>query len=173
MSAYEEQLQACLPDLWRYGYALCRNRDQADDLVQDCAERALRKRHLWRPTAALKPWLMKMLVNLYRNQVRDQSRRPVLVAMDTGAREPAAPDGLAARLHLGDCARALQVLPEEQREALLLVVIGGLSYKDAAAALGLPLGTLMSRLGRARAALREATDNVRHSPATNQRPTRT
>ncbi len=152
MSAYEKELQACLPDLWRYGYALTRNRDTADDLVQDCAERALRKRRLWRPTGPLKPWLMKMLLNLYRNQLRSQSRRPVLVELAHD--NSAAQDPLPAKLALGETARAIQTLPEEQRQALLLVVLGGLSYKDAALALEIPQGTLMSRIARARAALR-------------------
>ena len=155
MPEFRTQLQDCLPDLWRYAYALTRDRNMADDLVQDCAERALRKRDLWEQTGALKPWLMKMLLNLYRNQLRTQSRRPYLVAMDDMHHDPAAPDALDQKLALSQTARAMQKLPEDQREALLLVVLGGVSYKQAAEALNVPLGTLMSRLGRARAKLRE------------------
>lgn len=155
MPEFRTQLQDCLPDLWRYAYALTRDRNMADDLVQDCAERALRKRDLWEQTGALKPWLMKMLLNLYRNQLRTQSRRPHLVAMDDMHHDPAAPDALDQKLALSQTARAMQKLPEDQREALLLVVLGGVSYKQAAVALNVPLGTLMSRLGRARAKLRE------------------
>ncbi len=155
MPEFRTQLQDCLPDLWRYAYALTRDRTMADDLVQDCAERALRKRDLWKQTGALKPWLMKMLLNLYRNQLRTQSRRPQLVAMDDMHHDPAAPDALDQKLALSQTARAMKKLPDDQREALLLVVLGGVSYKQAAAALNVPLGTLMSRLGRARAKLRE------------------
>ena len=155
MPEFRTQLQDCLPDLWRYAYALTRDRTLADDLVQDCAERALRKRDLWKQTGALKPWLIKMLLNLYRNQLRTQSRRPQLVAMDDMHHDPAAPDALDQKLALSQTARAMQKLPEDQREALLLVVLGGVSYKQAAVALNVPLGTLMSRLGRARAKLRE------------------
>ncbi len=155
MPEFRNQLQECLPDLWRYSYALTHDRNMADDLVQDCAERALRKRDLWKQTGALKPWLMKMLLNLYRNQLRTRSRRPQLVAMDDMHHDPAAPDALDQKLALSQTARAMQKLPEDQREALLLVVLGGVSYKQAAEALNLPLGTLMSRLGRARAKLRE------------------
>ena len=155
MPEFRNQLQECLPDLWRYAYALTHDRNMADDLVQDCAERALRKRDLWKQTGALKPWLMKMLLNLYRNQLRTQSRRPQLVAMDDMHHDPAAPDALDQKLALSQTARAMQKLPEDQREALLLVVLGGVSYKQAAVALNVPLGTLMSRLGRARAKLRE------------------
>ncbi len=158
MSIFERELQQCLPDLWRYAHALTRNRDLADDLVQDCAERALRKRRLWRPTGPLKPWLMKMLLNLYRNQRRSEARRPRLVAIDADdpAHEARAADPLAARLDLADLSHAVAALPGEQREALLLVVLGGLSYKEAAEVLDIAQGTLMSRIARARAALRAA-----------------
>ncbi len=155
MPEFRSQLQDCLPDLWRYAYALTRDRNMADDLVQDCAERALRKRDLWKQTGALKPWLMKMLLNLYRNQLRTQSRRPQLVAMDDMHHDPAAPDALDEKLALSQTARAMKKLPDDQREALLLIVLGGVSYKQAAVALNVPLGTLMSRLGRARAKLRQ------------------
>lgn len=155
MPEFRSQLQDCLPDLWRYAYALTRDRTMADDLAQDCAERALRKRDLWKQTGALKPWLMKMLLNLYRNQLRTQSRRPQLVAMDDMHHDPAAPDALDQKLALSQTARAMKKLPDDQREALLLIVLGGVSYKQAAVALNVPLGTLMSRLGRARAKLRE------------------
>ena len=155
MPEFRNQLQDCLPDLWRYAYALTRDRNLADDLVQDCAERALRKRDLWKQTGALKPWLMKMLLNLYRNQLRTQSRRPQLVAMDDMHHDPAAPDALDQKLALSQTARAMQKLPDDQREALLLIVLGGVSYKQASEALNVPLGTLMSRLGRARAKLRD------------------
>jgi len=155
MSDFQDQLQQCLPDLWRYAYALTRDRNVADDLVQDCAERALRKQDLWQQTGALKPWLMKILLNLYRNQLRSQSRRPQTVAMDEMHNDPAAPEALEQKLALAQTARAMRQLPDDQREALLLVVLGGVSYKQAAEALNLPMGTLMSRLGRARAKLRE------------------
>ena len=160
MPEFRTQLQDCLPDLWRYAYALTRDRSLADDLVQDCAERALRKRDLWKQTGALKPWLMKMLLNLYRNQLRTQSRRPQLVAMDDMHHDPAAPDALDQKLALSQTARAMKKLPDDQREALLLIVLGGVSYKQAAVALNVPLGTLMSRLGRARAKLRELMADV-------------
>jgi len=98
---------------------------------------------------------MKMLLNLYRNQLRSQSSRPRLVPMDDIHTEPASADNIEQKLELAQTARAMQHLPDDQREALLLVVLGGVSYKQAAEALNLPMGTLMSRLGRARAKLRE------------------
>ena len=96
-----------------------------------------------------------MLFNLYRNQIRHQSRRLRLVAIDDLTVEPAAIEALEGKLALAQTARAIQELPDDQREVLLMVVLGGVSYKQAAEALDVPMGTLMSRLGRARAKLRE------------------
>lgn len=152
----QAQLQSALPDLWRYGFALTRNRDAADDLVQDTMERALRKSALWQPTGTPKAWAMTIMLNIFRDQRAKTGRRGPEMALDALHVEPRAPDALGPRLDLADTARALDTLPEDQREALLIVVLGGLSYKEAAESLGLPMGTLMSRLGRARAALRAA-----------------
>jgi len=160
MNNFRHLLQDCLPDLWRYAFALTRDRNLADDLVQDCAERALRKQALWQQTGALKPWLMKMLLNLYRNQLRGQNRRPRLVAMDEMNSEPASVEDLEQKLALAQTARAMQKLPDDQREALLMVVLGGVSYKQAAEALDIPIGTLMSRLGRARSKLRNMMADI-------------
>ena len=166
MADFHDQLQTCLPDLWRYGFALTRDRNLADDLVQDCAERALRKQALWQRTGDLKPWLMKMLLNIYRNQLRGQSRRPRLVTIDDMPHDISVADGIDQKMHLSETATAIQKLPDDQREVLLLIVLGGVSYKQAAEALDLPLGTLMSRLGRARARLRELTSP---QPSSEQR----
>ena len=165
MADFRAQLQDCLPDLWRYGVALTRDRTAADDLVQDCAERALNKQDLWQQQGELKPWLMKMMLNLYRNQLRTTTSRPRLVAMDDMTVEPSVADATHDRMALAQTARAMQQLPDDQREVLLTVVLGGLSYKQAAEALDIPLGTLMSRLGRARARLRELTSE-QPTPAT-------
>lgn len=155
MRDFETELNACLPDLWRYAMSLTRDRDEADDIVQDCLERAWRKRWLWRSSQPLKPWLMKILLNTWRNHLR---RRPQWPAGDGEAAQEHIPAVLATaeeRLHLGEVTRRVAALPPDQREALLLVVVGGLSYADAAAALGIAPGTLMSRLARTRARLRE------------------
>ncbi len=108
---------------------------------------------------------MKMLLNLYRNQLRSQNHRPQLVPMDDMHNEPESAGSIEQKLELAQTARAMQKLPDDQREALLLVVLGGVSYKQAAEALEIPMGTLMSRLGRARAKLRELTADVRASGA--------
>jgi len=158
MDKFQDRLEAALPDLWRYAFALTRDHARADDLVQDCAERALRKRLLWRPSGPLKPWLMRIMLNIFRNDLRAPARRKALVPVDEMADRLAAPDRLDDRLQLNATMRALDALSKDQREALLLVVLGGLSYTDAAETLDIPMGTLMSRLGRARKRLRQLLD---------------
>lgn len=155
MSGFHDQLTESLPALWRYAYALTRDRAAADDLVQDCAERALRKRYLWLPHRPLRPWLMKMLLNSFRNRYRAETAHAT-VPLDDAPTLVA--DGASAetRLELAQTLAAVRALPPDQRDALLIVAVGGLDYKQAAGALSIPLGTLMSRLSRARARLRDA-----------------
>ncbi|WP_394182257.1 RNA polymerase sigma factor [Yoonia maritima] len=156
MGDFHQQIENCLPDLWRYAFALTRNRDAADDLLQDGVERAWRKRDLWQPSGTFKSWAMKVVLNTYRSQLRSPAQRQAVAPLDDIAQTVAAADTLTDQLALGETARAMADLPEEQRQALLSVVVGGLSYKEAAETLDIPIGTLMSRLGRARAALKAA-----------------
>lgn len=156
MDPFLTELQTCLPALLRTARGLTRSPDRAEDLVQDCVERALRKRDLWQPSGTMQGWLTRMMVNLYRSQLRTPGGSALSIPLDDLTTPPQAPDSLTPRLDLADTARALDTLPPEQREVLLVVVLGGLTYAEAARALDLPLGTLMSRLGRARAALRTA-----------------
>lgn len=155
MPTFQKSLETCLPDLWRYAYSLSFDKALADDLVQDCAERALRKQQLWDRSRPLKPWLMTILLNIHRNTRRRGNFLRLVPVED--APPTAAPGSTETRMDLADTARAIEMLPPEQREALLLVVIGGLSYKQAAEALDIPTGTLMSRIGRARRNLRQMT----------------
>lgn len=152
-----DEIESCVPALRRYARALTRNADRADDLVQDCLERAIRKRGLFRPTGPLQAWLFRILVNLWRNSLRSERRRGEQVAYDALVVEPSIPAPQHGRLALGEMNRALDRLPDDQRETLLLVVLEGVSYQEAATILGIPIGTVMSRLSRARAALRALT----------------
>ena len=160
MSDFLGEIEAAVPALRRYARALTRDADRADDLVQDCLERAIRKRSLWRPTGPVKAWLFRILLNIYRNDLRGRRRRGEHQSIDGLPIEPAVPPSQPGHLALAEIARALDLLPTEQREALLLVVVEGASYLEAAQILGIPAGTLMSRLGRARAALRTLTGNT-------------
>ena len=156
MDPFLDQVEACVPALRRYARALTRNLDLADDLVQDCLERAIARRGLFRPTGPVRAWLFTILLNLYRNGRRAAHRRGEQVDIDT-IPDLATPAPQPGHLALAEMARAIETLPGEQKEALLLVALEGFSYQEAADILRIPAGTLMSRLGRARAALRLLT----------------
>ncbi len=156
MVDFLDEMEACVPALRRYARALTRNIDRADDLVQDCLERAISRRGLFRPRGPLRPWLFTILVNLHRNSLRSERRRGEMVDVDT-LPELSTPAPQPGHLALAELARAIETLPLDQKEALLLVTLEGLAYQDAADILQVPLGTLMSRLGRARATLRQLT----------------
>ena len=152
-----DEIEATVPALRRYARALTRNADRADDLVQDCLERAIRKRSLFAPTGPLQAWLFRLLINLWRNDLRFERRRGDHVPIDSLVSEPSVAPAQPGRIALAEMSRAIDQLPDEQREALLLVVLEGVSYEEAAGILEIPAGTLMSRLSRARAALRQLT----------------
>ncbi len=143
-----------IPHLRRYARTLLRDADGADDLVQDCLERALRKRHLWRRTGSLRSWLFRIVFTQYLNgsarRARAQ-RTEGLEAIDRVFALPASQEYHAEAVEVLD---ALFHLEEDQRAAILLVAIEGMSYDEAAHALGIPIGTLRSRLWRGREALR-------------------
>ncbi|OQP87090.1 RNA polymerase subunit sigma [Rhizobium rhizosphaerae] len=152
-----DEIADCVPALRRYARALTHNRDGADDLVQDCLERAIRKRSLWRPIGPIRPWLFRILLNLHRNELRHLRRNPTAASLDEFTERLATPGSQFEHAALAETARAMERLPDEQREALLLVAVEGLDYRQAAEVLEIPVGTLMSRLGRARTALRQMT----------------
>lgn len=156
MDQFLDQVEACVPALRRYARALTRNADLADDLVQDCLERAIARRGLFRPSGPVRAWLFTILLNLYRNALRSSHRRGETVHLDA-VPEPSTPAPQPGHIALAEMARAIDTLPLEQKEALLLVALEGLPYTEAAGILKVPLGTLMSRLGRARTALRAIT----------------
>lgn len=160
MPGFLDDIETSIPALRRYARALTGNADRADDLVQDCLERAITKQSLWRPVGPLRPWLFKIMINLHRNEWRRRRGSPEPEALDTLPFEPASPASQGARLALAETAAALDRLPADQREALLLVVLEGMSYAEAAGALDIPVGTLMSRIGRAREALRAMADGT-------------
>ena len=142
----------------RYARALTRDEMQADDLVHDALVRAYERRSTFRLGGALKPWLFSILHNTFVDGQRRRSaerRREAEIAR--GAAD-ICPPAQESSLRLEQIRRGFDALPEEQRAVLHLVAIEGLAYQDAAAALNIPIGTLMSRLGRARAALRAFED---------------
>lgn len=144
------EIVALIPRLRRYARALIRDQEQADDLVQDTLERAWTKMHLFRIGSDLRAWLFTVMHNVHVNKVR--SLRPTDPLGDEYGELPDAAS--ADPLMLRDLDRALALLPLEQREALLLVALEDMSYDETAKTLGIPIGTVMSRLSRAREKLR-------------------
>jgi RNA polymerase sigma-70 factor, ECF subfamily len=151
MAGVRENLAGLIPSLRRLARALTHDRDTADDLVQETLARALTHENLWRG-GSLKAWVVTILLNQHRNRQRALSRR--------GRTDPLNESRIAGGLpastdvELKAIERGLALLPDEQREVLLLVALEGLTYKEAADALGIPIGTVMSRISRARASLR-------------------
>lgn len=152
--SFEQQLVAVLPRMRRFAHGLCRNAAEADDLVQQAAERALRSRSQWQQGTRLDSWLYRIVRNLWIDLGRSASRRSkheapaeqALQVADTRASPEAA-------LELGRAMAAMQRLPEEQREVVMLILVEGFGYGEAAELLGLPIGTVSSRLVRGRTAL--------------------
>lgn len=146
-----------IPRLRRYALALTRDPAAADDLVQDTLERAIRKDHLWKRHGSLRAWLYRILYRVFINQGAQRGRRAREVELDV-APEPVAPGAPDSGLVRRDIVAAMQDLPPEQRAAIALTAVEGLSYDAAAAALDIPIGTLRSRLSRGRDRLRETFD---------------
>jgi RNA polymerase sigma-70 factor (ECF subfamily) len=150
------QITALLPRLRRFALTLTGKQADADDLVQDTVERALRHLHQWEPGTRLDSWMFRIAQNHFIDQMRSKKRSAqVMVASFDGA-ERVGYDGAKraeASIAFKSTMAALAELPVEQRSAVSLVLIDGMSYRDAAEALNIPIGTLTSRLARAREAL--------------------
>jgi RNA polymerase sigma-70 factor (ECF subfamily) len=154
MDNFAHRIEEQLPRLRRYAMAMLRSETDADDLVQDCVLRALSKRHLWQEGTDLRAWLFTILHNQRVNNVRRSIRQgqPIDVSdIDQETHQPPRQDG---SLELRDLDRALALIPEEQRAVILLVGLEGMDYDTAAEVLGIPLGTVRSRLSRGREGLR-------------------
>lgn len=143
-----------VPALRRYAWSLARDREAADDLVQDCLERAISRWHLRRHDGNLRAWLFTILRNLFLSAARQNSRRGPHLPLDELVDGPTVAGGQEDQVHMRDLMAGLNALPEEQRSVLLLVSVEDLSYEETAKVLGVPVGTVMSRLSRARDRLR-------------------
>lgn len=143
-----------IPRLRRYALSLLRDSDAADDLVQDCIERAIRKRHLWARRGSVRSWLYRILYTQFLNGLPARRRLQRHVDIDGLASPPAVGARQEGEMVCRDIVEAMSRLPEDQRAAILLTAVEGLSYEEAADALGLPVGTVRSRIARGRERLR-------------------
>ena len=147
-----EQIIALLPRLRRFARNLARNPHDADDVVQIAVERALTRLDQWRSDARLDSWMFKIVRNAWIDELRSRGRRDkVFLAAEAG--ENVGTDSMARETDLLAVQSAMARLPQEQREAVGLVLVEGLPYREAADVLDVPIGTLTSRLARGREAL--------------------
>src|SRR5580765_982078 len=158
MNDFARLIEAVLPRLRRYARALTRDVARADDLVQSCLARALAKRHLWQPGTDLRAWLFTILHNQHVNDVRRSVREGVAVDIEEMASVMSVAPRASAVLELRDLEAAIAKLAPEQRQVILLVGLEGMQYEEVALILGVPVGTVRSRLSRGREQLRRLMD---------------
>ncbi|CUX15480.1 ECF family RNA polymerase sigma factor [Agrobacterium deltaense RV3] len=157
--SFETEMLALMPMLRRYSRSLSRSDADGEDLLQDCVEKALANKRQWRGTG-LKSWAYTIMTNLYRNRHRAEKRHPS-ESLD-GHESIAGAETLSDTLENDRLHGALALLSPDMRTVLMLVTVEGYSYQEAAETLSIPLGTVMSRLSRARETLRQhlAADNI-------------
>ena len=160
MDDFDSGLGALLPRLRRFAHGLSRNAADADDLTQATVERALVARAQWQPGTRLDAWVFRIMRNLWIDTARSRARRERWLAPEEAGTNVSLTGAAAieATVELKYLMRALDQLPDEQREVIALVSIDGMAYREAAAVLDIPIGTLTSRLVRGRAALVALTE---------------
>lgn len=154
MTEFARLLETEIPRLRRYARALTRDAARADDLVQSCLVRAIAKQHLWQAGTDLRAWLFTILHNQHVNDVRRAVREGAAVPVEEVASVLTVDSNAGASLQLRDLERAIARLPDEQRQVILLVGLEGMRYEEVATILGIPIGTVRSRLSRGRETLR-------------------
>ncbi len=159
MSKFGVDLEVHIASLRRYARALLRNRADAEDLVQEALTRAVARADSFQAGTNLRAWLFTILHNVHVNQVRSKAVRPAEVDVDDVESKLVTPARQEETVALREMMRAVDELPEEQRRVLLLVALEGLKYDEVADMLGVPIGTVMSRLSRAREAIRAKLAN--------------
>lgn len=162
---FRAELQALIPHLRAFAHSLCGNAAAADDLAQDALLRAWRSRSSYKPDTNLRAWTFTILRNCFYSDKR-RSWRQQDWNEETANRTLEATTNLDATLEIDDVRRALTALPDDQREALILVGAGGFSYDEAASVCGCAVGTIKSRVNRARKALDVLLDSGAYADAT-------
>jgi RNA polymerase sigma-70 factor, ECF subfamily len=170
MTYFAELVQDEIPRLRRYARALTRDAARADDLVQSCLVRAIAKQHLWEPGTDLRAWLFTILHNQNVNDVRRSVREGVTVPVEGVSPVLVMMPRVSGSLQLRDLERVIKLLPEEQRQVILLVGLEGMRYEQVAAVLDIPIGTVRSRLSRGREMLRRLMDMKEDAQISIERP---
>ena len=152
-------MREAIPRLRRYARVLVRNVDQADDLVQECLERALRHIDRWEPGTNMRAWLFTIMHRIYLNQMR-RPRLSFLEDIDISESLQSVSGGQLDRVELRQVDTAFSKLSDEHKAVIALVAVDGLKYEEAAEVLGIALGTVRSRLSRARQALARNLDEA-------------
>jgi RNA polymerase sigma-70 factor, ECF subfamily len=168
---FHRELPQSLPRLWRFALRLTRHHADAEDLVQRCYLRALERRHQWQPGSSLISWLFAIIHSIWINELRSaQRRREGSLSAEIELDEVADPSPSADpeyQLIFKQVVNSVQALPEAQRVVMMLIAVEGLSYREAADVLDVPIGTIMSRLARARLTIGQkflAVDSAQAAP---------
>ena len=171
MTEFARLVEREIPRLRRYARALTRDASRADDLVQSALVRAVAKQHLWQPGTDLRAWLFTILHNQHVNDVRRGMREGTMIPVEDVASVLTVEANATDSLQLRDLDRALARLPDEQRQVILLVGMEGMRYEEVATILGVPIGTVRSRLSRGRETLRGlmGMDEKTTAPPASQR----
>ena len=156
---FRAELVSLLPRLRRFGRAITRHREDADDLVQIAIERALMRREQWEPGTRMLSWMFKIMNNAWIDEARARTRRDQIFAPEE-AGEHIGVSPMDDHLNALAVRKAIERLNDEQRIAVGLVLVEGLPYKEAAEVLGVPIGTVTSRLARAREQLQALLSNA-------------
>lgn len=161
----QQELVAILPRLRRFALGLTRNGAAADDLVQNACEKAITRINQWEPGTRLDSWMFRIIQTTHIDQIRSQKRRDNYLDVIENQEDNSFDGERAAEasMTLDAVRRAMYNLPEEQRTVIMLVSVEGLSYKEAAETLEIPMGTLTSRLVRGRTALARMMDTLNGS----------
>ncbi|MBI3515294.1 MAG: RNA polymerase sigma factor [Proteobacteria bacterium] len=162
MTPLQDRLIQHIPDLRRFARALERNRTAADDLVQETLERSIKKMHLYQPSGPLIGWLNTIMRNIFVDRVRRRKLNANASLSEAPRHEPYQNANQIDRIVLKELRVAIDALPVEQKQVLMMIAVDGLSYAAAAERLEVPLGTIRSRLFRARANLQSRIDPEGH-----------
>lgn len=160
LTASRDEIAKHIPRLRRFAVGLTRDRTQADDLVQDTLVKAIANEHQFQDGTNLNAWLLKIMRNNYVSELRRRAVRPEVTVNDETTLVRAAPASQSDHLELKELERALGTLSSDQRMAILLISLEGLSYEEAAGVMDVPVGTIRSRVSRARQMLRRELEQL-------------